>query len=119
MEPMEHIDEAQEFLAEADRKFAEGRIIQASEMLWGAAAHMVIALAQQRGHPHRNHNAMKNAAKFLADEQVNPTITDDFEVAEKFHRNFYHNEMPESEVASDRSRVRRLVETLRALPGPT
>ena len=119
MESREHIDAAQEFLAEADRKFTEGRILQASEMLWGAAAHMVIALSQQRGQPHRNHNAMKNAAKSLADEQVNPTITDDFEVAEKFHRNFYHNEMSESEVTSDRHRVRRLVEALSALPGRT
>ena len=117
MGPWEHVDTAQELLAEADQKFADGRVLQASEMLWGAAAHMVIALALQRGHPHRNHNAMKNAAKFLADEQVNPTIADDFEVAEKFHRNFYHNEMSESDLTLDRPRVRRLVETLRALPG--
>ena len=51
MEPHEHVDAAQEFLAESDRKFTEGRILQASEMLWGAAAHMVIALSLQRRLP--------------------------------------------------------------------
>ena len=117
MDPREHIYEAQEFLAEADRKFAEGRILQASEMLWGAAAHIVIALSQLRGLPYRNHNAMKNAAKFLAAEQSNPAIEEDFNVAERFHRNFYHNDMAESDVTADRPRVRRLVETLRVLPG--
>ena len=118
MQPREHVDEAQEFLAEADRKFEAGRGLQGSEMLWGAAAHMVIALAQQRGWPYRNHNAMKNAAKQLADEQDNPILGDDFEIAEKFHRNFYHSNMTGPEVNSDRPRVRRFVQRMRALLGP-
>jgi hypothetical protein len=57
MEPREHIDTAQELLSEADWKFSEGRSLQASEMLWGAAAHMMIAASQHRNLPHRNHNA--------------------------------------------------------------
>ena len=117
MDAREHADEAQEFLAEADRKFAEGRTIQASEMLWGAAVHMIIAVSQQRGLPYRNHNAMKNASRILAAEQGNPAMEEDFELAEKFHRNFYHNDMKEYLVNASRPRVRRLVETLRALPG--
>ena len=86
-------------------------------MLWGAATHMVMALSQQRGLPYRNHNAMKNASKILAAEHRDPAIEEDFDVAEGFHRNFYHNEMSESDVAANRPRVRRLVETLRGLPG--
>lgn len=117
MEPDEHIDTAQELLAEADRKFAEDRSIQASEMLRGAAAHMMIAVSQQLNLPYRNHNAMKNAANFLTEELGDPTIADDFETAERFHRNFYHGEMEAAMVNSNRPRVRRLVETLRALPG--
>lgn len=117
MEPDEHIDTAQELLAEADRKFADGRSIQASEMLWGAAAHMMIAVSQQLNLPYRNHNAMKNAANFLTEELGDPTIADDFETAERFHRNFYHGEMEAAMVNSNRPRVHRLVETLRALPG--
>lgn len=118
MEPQEHVDAAEEFLAEADLKFTEGRILQASEMLWGAAAHMVIALSQQRGLPYRNHNAMKTASRLLAVEQDSPAIEEDFQLAEKFHRNFYHGDVAESDITADRPRVRRLVETLRALPGP-
>ena len=96
----------------ADRKFADGRGIQASEMLWGAAAHMMIAVSQQLNLPYRNHNAMKNAANFLTEELGDPTIADDFETAERFHRNFYHGEMEAAMVNSNRPRVRRLVETL-------
>ena len=79
---------------------------------------MVIALSQLRALPYRNHNAMKNASRILAAEQDNPEIEEDFDVAERFHRNFYHNEMSESDVAVDRPRVRRLVETLRAMQRP-
>ena len=79
---------------------------------------MMIAVSQQRNLPYRNHNAMKNAANFLAEELGEPTIADDFETAERFHRNFYHGEMEASRVNSNRPRVRRLIETLRALPGP-
>ena len=117
MEPREHVEEARELLEEADRKFAEGRTLQASEMLWGSAAHMVIALSQQRGLPYRNHNAMKNAANLLSTEQDNPVIEEDFGIAERFHRNFYHGDLSESDITADRPRVLRLVETLRALPG--
>ena len=117
MDAREHADEAQEFLAEADRKFAEGRTIQASEMLWGAAAHMIIAVSQQRGLPYRNHNATKNASRVLSVAHRNPAIAEDFEIAERFHRNFYHGDMDESLVNANRPRVRVLVEMLRALLG--
>ena len=117
MDAREHADEAQEFLAEADRKFAEGRTIQASEMLWGAAARMIIAVSQHRGLPYWNHNAMKNASRALSVAHRNPAIAEDFEIAERFHRNFYHGDMDEFLVDANRPRVRILVETLRALPG--
>ena len=78
---------------------------------------MIIALSQQRGLPYRNRNAMKNASRALPVAHGNPAIAEDFEIAEKFHRNFYPGDMDESLVNANRPRVRILVETLRALPG--
>lgn len=47
MEVQQRVQKAQEFLAVSDAEFAKGDDMQASEKLWGAAAHAVMAVAQQ------------------------------------------------------------------------
>ena len=49
-----HAVTAQEFLEASDQEFASGDHLQASEKLWGAATHAVMAVAQQREWPHRS-----------------------------------------------------------------
>ena len=49
MTTTEHTQTAREFLEKSDRYFAEGDELQGSEKMWGAAAHSVMAVAQQRG----------------------------------------------------------------------
>ena len=44
----EHIQTARHFLEVAEEEFAAGDAIQGSEKMWGAAAHAVMAVAQQR-----------------------------------------------------------------------
>ena len=106
----EHRDTALEFLAASDREFDASDPLQASEKLWGAATHAVMAAALDREWDEcRSHRAMKNAADRLADERPEARIDAGFLAAEKFHKNFYHNEMEEYEVVSDRPKVHRMV----------
>ena len=56
-----HAETAYEFLEDSNREFAGGDHLQASEKLWSAAAHAVMAVAQQREWLHRSHRALKNA----------------------------------------------------------
>ncbi len=105
----EHTETARHFLVAADREFAGGDLVQGSEKLWGAAAHAVMAVAQQRGWPHRSHRSLKNAVLRLAEEHTEPLIASDFLAAEKFHRNFYHDDMEDYERDADRPIVRRFV----------
>ena len=51
----EHIRTAEYFLLESDREFDAGERLQASEKLWGAAAHSVIAVAQKLDWPASKH----------------------------------------------------------------
>ena len=51
----EHTQTAQEFLAAADHEFMAGDNLQASEKMWGAASHAVMAVAQQRGWRYTKH----------------------------------------------------------------
>ena len=108
-----HAVTAQVFLEASDREFAAGDHLQASEKLWGAATHAVMAAAQQREWPHRSHRALKNAVGRLASEAEDPAVRDaiagGFAAAEKFHKNFYHDEMEDFEIEHDRPLVHRFV----------
>ena len=89
----EHAQTAQDFLAVADDEFASGDMLQGSEKMWGAAAHAVMAAAQQRDWPFGSHGALRTAVRRLSDENSDPFLIAGFVAAEKFHANFYHDFM--------------------------
>ena len=111
----EHAQTAREFLDAADREFAADDLVQASEKLWGAAAHAVMAVALHRGWEHRSHRSLKSAVIRLSREQNDPLIEAYFLAAEKFHRNFYHDDMEDYERDADRPLVERFVTRVLAL----
>jgi hypothetical protein len=109
----EQVQAAREFLAGSDSEFAAGDNRQGSEKLWGAATQAVIAMAENRGWNYGSHTSMKNAAERLTIEFSDPTIGYGFGIAEKFHRNFYHNfKMEDVELEADRPRVREFAERM-------
>ena len=111
----EHVQTAQDFLVKSDAYFAEGDVLQGSEKLWGAAAHAIIAVAQQRGWKYGNHYAIREVARRLADELSDERISLGLIAAEKFHANFYHEFMDESELDMGRPAVQRFVGRMLAL----
>ena len=111
----DHAAKALDFLAQSDAEFAEGDRLQASEKLWGAATHAIMAAAQQRGWRHGSHRALKEAAEQLSDDHNDPLIEYGFLAAEKFHRNFYHDNMEDFELDSDRPKVHDFVRRVLAL----
>ena len=107
---------ALEFLEASDREFESGDHLQASEKLWGAATHAVMAAAMQRQWGDcRTHRALKNAADRLAEETGDAAVDAGFLAAEKFHKNFYHDELEPYEIEADRPKVHRMVERILAL----
>ena len=89
----EHAQTANDFLVVADDEFASGDMLQGSEKMWGAAAHAVMAVAQQRDWPFGSHGALRTAVRRLSDENGDPFLIAGFVAAEKFHANFYHDFM--------------------------
>ena len=112
MQVQEHYQTAQNFIIDANREFAAGELVQGSEKLWDATSHAVMAVAQQREWDYRS---LKNAAIRLSREQNDPTIEAYFAVAEKFHKNFYHDDMEDWERDADRPLVERFVTRVLAL----
>ena len=115
MTAQEHTQTALEFLDASDREFAIGERLQASEKLYGAATHIVTAIAQQRDWQYRSHRAMKNAVFRLEQEYNDPLILAGFLAAEDFHKNFFHNDMEEYEIEQERPVVHRFVSRMLAL----
>ena len=113
----QHAQTALDFLEKANRHYAEGDQIQASEKLWGAAAHAIMSVSLERGWPHTSHPAMKRAAERLATERGEPLIASNFGIAEKYHRDFYHLFMEDEEWTTDQPKVRDLVSRVLALRG--
>ncbi len=111
----EQAQTARDFLEASDREFAAGDRLQASEKLWGAAAHALMAVMQERGWSGTSHRALSFSAQRLAREYDDHSIGDEFGLAEKFHRNFYHDFMEDFEMDADRPRVHDFVERVLAL----
>ena len=117
MPTQEHAQTALDFLEKADRYFEEGDQIQASEKLWGAAAHAILAVSMERGWPGSSHRAIKEAAERLADEYGDPLISAEFSTARQYHRDFYHLFLEDYEWLADRPKIRDLVARVLALRG--
>lgn len=115
MSPREHRQTALDFLAASDEEFERGDVLQGAEKLWGAAAHAVMSIAQQRGWPHDSHRTLKNAAIRLSAEREDPLIEAYFGIAQKFHVYFYHRTMEDWERDADRPLVHDLVQRVLAL----
>ena len=105
MTEQEYAEYARKFLADADREFAAGERKQASEKLYGAANEALTAIAVRRDWKHRTHRDMKNVAQRLAEEFGEPFLSTGFNTAEKFHKNFFHDEMEDYEIETDRPYV--------------
>ena len=115
MNSQEHSQTARDFLVASDREFAAGDDLQGSEKLYGAATHVVSALAQQRGWQYRSHRAMKNAVSALEREYDDPLVLAGFLAAERFHIHFFHQDMEDYEIELNRPIVHRFVNHMLAL----
>ena len=111
----EHAGTARAFLEEADREFAEGDTLQASEKMWGAASHAIMAVAMQRGQDCGTHRQMVNVALQIASEIDDERLRTGMEAAQRLHANFYHGFLEPEEFEVPAGYVRVFVERMLAL----
>ena len=87
----EYTQDGRHFLEKAEEALREGDLMQASEKLWGAAAHSVKAVAQRRGWGPRQPQAPLRTVTRLADDTGDTELRNLFHVANSLHSNFYEN----------------------------
>ena len=90
-------------------------MLQASENLWGAAAHAIMAVAQQRGLEYGTHRTLVNSARQIADHQDDERLRTGILAAQHFHSNFYNGTMEPEDIEYDRPLVHRFVALMLAL----
>ena len=80
-------------------------------MLWCAAAHIIkaIAVTQRPIWPNRRHSDLLGVAVRITTLWNEPSIEDDFDAAERLHRNMYEGYMGRRAFANAERRVRSLV----------
>nr|ACY25452.1 protein of unknown function [uncultured microorganism] len=110
-----HTETAHVFLAKARTYLAEGDLLQAAEKGWGAAAHSVKAIAEQRGWRHGRHGDLFRAINRLTTEADDRSLHKQFLVANGLHNNFYDGELPRESVAAGLEEVEQLVRHLQRL----
>lgn len=116
MQADEHVQTARDLLVKSDLHFAYGDRIQGSEMLWGAAAHSMLALSRLRRWPLGSHPRLGENAARISMELGEPELSTDFNSAERFHANFYHDFMTASDIGVERPLIHRFVNRVLSLP---
>ena len=86
----QHAQTAMDFLDKADRHFADGDQIQASEKLWGAAAQAIMAASPSDAQCSRNHLELTSVAEKLAVEHGNPLIASGFSISRMYYHDSHH-----------------------------
>lgn len=112
----EHVKTARDFLVRSDQYFAVGDRLQCSEKLWGAAAHAILALSRMRRRSLGSHSRVRENAARISRELGESQLWTDFDSAERFHANFYHDYMTESDISVERPLVHRFVHRVLSPP---
>ena len=113
--PESHMVISRGFVDHARNQFDLGNRLQASEKIWGAAAHALKAIAIQRGWRHGHRSYIFAIAAQLRAEYDRPDFTNKLRSADSMHGNFYSNEQDEDSILEVIAEVEQLVDDLDAV----
>lgn len=109
----DHAQISRRFLEHAKSQLAQGDRLQAAEKVWGAAAHALKAIGQQRGWNHDGHPNLFDIGEHLGRESDKEARFSGYLAqAEYMHKNFYQNDRSEVAIRSAMGDVERLVDEL-------
>ena len=110
-------NQAWDFLAKSKEYLAEGDLHQACEKAWGAAAHMMTAVAAARGWEYEMHDqfrsAVRNARQWSRDERLRTLGYS----SEALHKNYYQRKifLDSEEIRADLDDVELMLNILQPL----
>ena len=110
---------SRKLLQQAESELNAGDALQASEKMWGAAAHAIKSLAESRGWNHQHHGLLRDAINELLQTHNRPELILLYDSASFMHNNFYEHEYQPDEVRSRLPYAQELLEALEELRAQT
>ena len=114
---VDHVELAKNFLARSQGYLADGDLHQASEKGWGAAAHIMKAVAAANGWDYEHHDQFDMVVQNARQRYWQPSLRQYGDSAEFLHRNYYrHPSLLNASVIRERiDDVERMVSVLEPL----
>ena len=105
------------FLARVDDELAAGELEIACELLWGAAAHAIKAVAESKGWSHGTHRRLAAVVERLVNEGgAPPHLSGQYKMASDFHQGFYGDRVFDADqIRRARATITDFTSTLRRL----
>ncbi len=104
------------FMHHAREELGKGNRLQAGEKAWGAVAHQLKIIGEQRGWNHESHRQVENIGKHIVVEFNEPELANALSDAyHKGHRNFYENQTSVGALTETLQAVEEALPTLEAL----
>lgn len=100
-------------LSEAKEMLKRGDYHNASEKLWGTAAHIVKAVAEKRGWKHSNHTELFKVVDRIVGETGDKDLRILFRTASALHQNFYENWMTQEFVKDSTQDIENFIKKMK------
>ena len=111
-----HRERSRHFLDLVDDELERGELEEASNKIWGAAAHAIKAVAEQRGWPHYAHTLLEDAVKRLVyDEGAPRDLLIQYMTASSYHQRFYGQPPAPEFIRAGRELIAQFIQTLEGL----
>ena len=108
MTPLERRDTCLQFAQRSAQEFDQGgSAMIAAELLWGAVAHALLAVAEINEWQCHGHRGYFQVAKRLAEQQPDVPWQSDIAAADQLHGHFYNRDLNPGELNSKRLAARR------------
>lgn len=111
-----HRERSRHFLALVDDELDRGELEEASNKVWGAAAHAIKAVAERRGWDHHAHALLEEAVyRLVHEEQAPRDLLIQYITASAYHQRFYGRPPAAAFIQSGKELIAQFIDTLESL----
>ena len=106
-------EQSRHFLDLVDDELARGELEEASNKLWGSAAHAIKAVAESRGWQHNGHALLEAAVARAVSEGAPAHLVGLYDLASRFHRGFYGDQpFTSNQISAGKQPIAEFIQTL-------
>jgi hypothetical protein len=118
-----HQERSHHFLNLVDDELARGELEEASNKVWGAAAHAIKAVAERRGWQHHAHALLEDAhalleeavMRLIQEEGAPQHLFGQYMMASAYHQRFYGGAPPAAGIRAGKEVIAEFIQTLESL----